>query len=52
MQYIVLKAKSTFDLEKVVNLHIKEGWTPTGGIAVQGWQYHYLYYQAMIKHVD
>lgn len=51
MKYIVLTSQSTFELEKVVNLHIKEGWTPTGGIAVQG-QYHYLYYQAMIKHVD
>lgn len=48
MRYIVLKAKSPFDLEKVVTLHIKEEWTPKGGITVQG-QY---YYQAMIKHVD
>ncbi|WP_273716432.1 hypothetical protein [Leuconostoc mesenteroides] len=45
MKCIVLKAKSPFDLEKVVNLHIESGWMPTGGIAVQG-QYHY---QAMIK---
>lgn len=45
MKYIVLTAKSTFDLEKVVNQHIKFGWMPTGGVTVQG-QY---YYQAMIK---
>ncbi|MDP0487159.1 DUF1737 domain-containing protein [Leuconostoc mesenteroides] len=51
MKYIVLKAKSTFDLEKVVNLHIESGWMPTGGVVVQG-RNHYLYYQAMIKHVD
>ncbi|MCT3048513.1 MULTISPECIES: DUF1737 domain-containing protein [Leuconostoc] len=51
MKYIVLTANSPFSLEKVVNLHIKEGWIPTGGVAVQE-KYHYLYYQAMIKHVD
>lgn len=45
MKYIVLTAKSTFDLEKVVNQHIKFWWIPTGGINGQG-QYHY---QAMIK---
>lgn len=45
MKYIVLTAKSTFDLEMVVNQHIKFWWMPTGGVAVQG-QY---YYQAMIK---
>lgn len=45
MKYIVLTAKSTFDLEQVVNAHIKSGWIPTGGFAVQG-QY---YYQAMTK---
>ena len=50
MKYIVLKAKSTFDLENVVNEHIESGWMPTGGVAVHG-EYHYLYYQSMIKHV-
>ncbi|WP_273713136.1 DUF1737 domain-containing protein [Leuconostoc mesenteroides] len=48
MKYIVLKAKSTFDLEKVVNEHIKHGWIPTGGVTVQQ-QHPYFYYQAMIK---
>lgn len=51
MRYIVLTAKSTFDLEKVVNLHIESGWIPKGGITVQG-QYHYLYHKAMIKQTD
>ena len=51
MQYIVLKSRSEFDLEKVVNLHIKSGWIPTGGIAIQG-EYSFPYHQAMIKHVD
>ena len=50
MKYIVLKAKSPFDLEKVVNLHIESGWVPTGGITIQG-ESSFLYYQAMIKHV-
>lgn len=50
MKYIVLKAKSPFDLEKVVNEHIKYVWTPKGGITIQG-EYSFLYYQAMIKHV-
>lgn len=50
MKYIVLKAKSTFDLEKVVNEHIESGWLPTGGITIQG-ESSFLYYQAMIKHV-
>lgn len=45
MKYIVLTAKSTFDLEQVVNAHIKRDWIPTGGVAVQG-QY---YYQVMIN---
>lgn len=45
MKYIVLTAKSTFDLEQVVDAHIKLGWIPTGSVAVQG-QY---YYQAMTK---
>lgn len=45
MKYIVLAAKSTFDLEMVANQHIKFGWIPTGGVTVQE-QY---YYQAMIK---
>ncbi|MBZ1527018.1 DUF1737 domain-containing protein [Leuconostoc mesenteroides] len=51
MKYIVLKAKSTFDLEKVVNEHIKSGWLPTGGITIQG-ESNFIYYQVMIKHVD
>lgn len=45
MKYIVLTSQSTFELEMVVNQHIKFGWIPTGGVAVQG-QYHY---QTMIK---
>lgn len=48
MRYTVLKAKSLLDLEGVVNLSIKHGWIPKGGIAVKG-QYHY---QAMIKRAD
>lgn len=51
MRYIVLKAESPFDLEKVVNLHIESGWIPTGGITIQG-EYSFLYYQAMIKQTD
>lgn len=51
MRYIVLKAESPFDLEKVVNFHIESGWVPKGGITVQG-KYHYLYYQAMIKQTE
>lgn len=51
MKYIVLTAKSTFDLEKVVNLHTESGWMPTGGITIQG-EYSFLYYQAMIKQTD
>lgn len=50
MKYIVLKAKSTFDLEKVVNEHIKSGWLPTGGITIQC-ESSFLYYQAMTKWV-
>lgn len=51
MKYIVLKAKSPFDLEKVVNLHIESGWIPTGGISIQG-EYSFPYHQAMIKQTD
>lgn len=47
MKYIVLKAKSTFDLEKVINEHINAGWIPTGGVT-----YSFMYYQAMIKQTD
>lgn len=42
---------STFDLEKVVNLHIESGWMPTGGIAIQG-ECIFHYHQAMIKQND
>lgn len=51
MRYIVLTAKSTFDLENVVNIHIKKGWVPTGGIAIQG-DDNFIYYQTMIKQTD
>lgn len=48
MKYIVLTAKSTFDVEKVANAYIKHRLILTGGINIQG-QYNVLYYQAMIK---
>ncbi|WP_188353900.1 DUF1737 domain-containing protein [Leuconostoc falkenbergense] len=42
MKYIVLKVNSPFNLEKVVNEHIKHGWIPTGGVTVQQ-QHPYFY---------
>lgn len=49
MKYIVLTAKSTFDLEKVVNQHIKENWFPQGGVSFERSNNTNFYRQAMIK---
>jgi len=49
MKYIVLTSQNTFDLEKVVNEHIKSGWLPTGGITIKEGETSFIYYQAMIK---
>lgn len=50
MKYIVLTAKSTFDLEMVVNQHIKAGWFPQGGVSFERGANINFYRQAMIKH--
>lgn len=34
MQYIVLHAENTPELEQAVNDHLQEGWTLQGGLAV------------------
>jgi len=34
MEYQILQADSTYDLEKDVNKYIAMGWKPIGGIAV------------------
>lgn len=49
MKYIVLTAKITFDLEMVVNKHIKAGWFPQGGVSFERCANINFYRQAMIK---
>ena len=52
MKYVVLTAKSAFDLENVVNQHIKANWLPQGGVSFERGTNINFYRQAMIKHVD
>lgn len=50
MKYIVLTAKNTFDLENVVNQHIRENWVPIGGVSFERGANINFYRQAMIKY--
>lgn len=49
MKYRVVETNSRFELESAVELKIKEGWTPQGGVSAfkDGWSTYYQ--QAMVK---
>jgi len=53
MEYTIIEATSTFNLEVQVNQHIQQGWIPQGGISIihidRKYDEIYKYYQAMIK---
>lgn len=45
MDYKILESGGYLSLEKNVKLHIRQGWTPLGGISILDGKF----YQAMIK---
>ncbi|MBI9085358.1 MAG: DUF1737 domain-containing protein [Desulfobacterales bacterium] len=47
--YKVIEDRNKGSFEKKVNDAIKEGFTPIGGVAVDGDQNYLCYYQAMQK---
>jgi len=50
MKYSILATSSKSDLETLVELHIKSGWVPQGGVSVHSEGYAYSrYQQAMVK---
>lgn len=49
MKYTVVRTRNLNELIEQVNLLIKEGWKPQGGICESAGQYALEYSQAMIK---
>lgn len=49
MKYTVIRTKKLEELIEEVNLLIKDGWTPQGGICESTSQGEVDYYQAMVK---
>lgn len=52
MEYQILEADSTYDLEKDVNKYIAMGWKPIGGVSVIRGLTEDNFIQAMIRDLD
>ena len=49
MKYTILWERYKTDLERSVNIQMKDGWRPIGGVAVEGRGINAYYLQAMLK---
>lgn len=52
MQYMIIEKSSKYDLQDEVQLYIKHGWVPQGGVTVSiggVTSFHEAWAQAMVK---
>lgn len=47
-EYSIVREQNYTDLIEAVNLKIKHGWTPIGGVCATGWKDNF-YFQALIR---
>lgn len=50
MKYYLCKGSTTSDLMREVDLFVRHGYEPMGGVAVAGAGYDLVYVQAMVHH--